>query len=320
MKNQRRVLTAIATMIAAGSTFATIPNSEEPKTYLGTILHGTYADLFSDTAQYAFNVEAGVNQQRFGAAGGYKADKYQRFKVYVENLRQNLGYAFFSGDTHQWVNQTAVDFRYEYRYVDNKFIPDVELAGYLAHAPDITLREVTGTYTPGGIVTPFTNTRRLAGAFSTGLVADFGLKLWSGNKTGVGINYDNIRYDMEYENNTDSAGLGGGLFMTQIFKDFFIFSANADWRQPFNYYAFNAGFTNIQSKGTWTLGGEWNYVRGKDTLPSSFTVGLFVNYWPETCNDKKLGDRMEKDDLLRWIQQPAVVMPQVLQITDQITT
>lgn len=320
MKKHKLIITAIASIVAAGTTFADIPNTTTPKTYLGTIIHATYADLFNETMQYAINLEGGVNQQRIGMSGGYKADKFQRFKLYGEFLNQNIGFPYFSGNTHQNVGQTSLDFRYQYKYVDTSYKPSVDLAGYMSNSVNTMLRTNTGVYAPGGVSTPYSNQRRIAGAFSQGLVADFGLALWKDNNTGIGVNYDDVRYDNEFQNYVNSSGLGGGLFFSQIFKDFFTVNAVADWRQPYNYYSFNAGFTNMQSKGTWTIGGEWNYVRGKDTLPSTFSVGLVINYWPEMCNVKTLADRREKDDLLRWIQQPAVVTPQALAIPDQLTT
>ena len=321
MKNQGKVI-LIACVLSTGTAYSAIPNNYEPKTYLGNILHLGFADLINETYHYSLALEGVKNQQRYAAAGGYQADKYQRFKVYAEYLRQNIGYSYFSGNSYQWDYQTAVNFRYQYRYLDMAVKPTIELAGYMTHAPSLTLSNKIGTYIPNstGVVTPFKNTRRLAGSTTTGLVSDFAFELFRGNSTGFGVNYDNVRYNTEIGPDQNPGGLGGNLFLRQQFKNMYEVGATAAFRQPFNNYEFNAGLNNIKYHGNWSVGVEGDYLRGKVTLPSTYNFGLYINYSPELCNIKTAEMCHEKQNLLAWIAKPAVKIPQIMAIADEVVS
>src|SRR5262245_6813264 len=118
MKKIAKLALALGSTLLCLSAFATsIPNNDDPTTFLGPTLKGRYTGPMSDNTAFSVLGEAGLKNFRVGATLGWRVDANQRLKLSAEWLRQEITYAFFSGNSDQWVNQWAVGAGYQYDFM-----------------------------------------------------------------------------------------------------------------------------------------------------------------------------------------------------------
>ncbi len=337
MKRLSKLAIAISSTLASVSIVcaSSIPNTDNPTTFLGPTARLGYTSTLNNSTAYSLAGEAGIKNFRVGGTIGFKLAENQLFKISAEYLWQKITYAFFSGDTNQWVNQGAVGAAYQYEFVDNSYKPQLGISGYFSHAPSKTLNDITGTYVNSqGFVTSFVDSRRIAGSNAAGVSPGISIAPWNGGRVGAEINYDNVRYDTRNAPNEDAKGLGGTLKLNQALTDNIDLGASAAVRQPFNNYAANLDWNHVPFYGDWTLGLFGDYTVGKNTLPNTWNLGLSANYFlDQRCpvmipaNLKGEADLKAEmvsqpinDNLLAWTADPAVYMPQVLAIVDERVT
>lgn len=94
--------------------YASIPNNDDPTTFLGPIVRAGYTSPLTNTTAYSVAGEAGIKNLRIGGTVGWQIMNNQRLKLSAEYLTQNITYPFFSGDTDQWVQQGAIGADYQY--------------------------------------------------------------------------------------------------------------------------------------------------------------------------------------------------------------
>jgi hypothetical protein len=300
--------------------------SNQPTTFLGPTLRGAYTAPLSNMTAYSLAGEAGVQNFRLAATLGFRIDEIQRFKVTGEYLWQRLNDGFFSGNTRQWLNQGALDLRYEYDFDGYSHNPQFDLSGFYSHAPSNSMSSRSGVVTTAGVATPFVNVRRIAGSETGGVSPGFSVGAWQGGRVGIDANYDNVSYDNINTNNHDAKGWGGTIYLRQVLGNNLVMGASAANRKPFNDYEVNFDLTNVQYYGRWTLGINGDYLVGKNTLANSWNLGLSADFFmdplvavPNLKGENNLkGEIAEpvRDNLLYWIADPAVHMPQVLAIAD----
>lgn len=311
---------------------ASIPNTDNPRTFLGPTARIDFTSTMDNDSAYSVAGEAGVKNFRVGGTLGWKCGQYQRFKVSAEYLWQDITYAFFSGNTDQWVHQGAIGAAYQYDLADNQYRPQLDISAYGSHAPSKNLSTVTGTYmNASGTTVPFANARRIAGSNGGGAAPGLAMMPWEGGRLSVAANYDHVRYDTKYLAEDENAyGWGGTATLDQALTDSIGIGLSAAVRKPFNNYAANISWSDVPFMGSWTLALYGEYNAGKTELPDTYNVGLSADYFldrrSEAVPANLKGERNLKgevpmtrpvsDNLLAWTADPAVYMPQVLAIAD----
>ena len=264
-----------------------------------------------------------------GGTLGWKLQDNQYLKVSAEYLWQDIKYSFNFGNTNQWVQQGAVGAGYLYEFLGYSYDPQFNLNAYLSHAPNKSLHNIVRTSTVNGVPTQFTLQRRIAGSNGAGITPAVSVAPWQGGRVGLGLNYDNVRYDTNLGSNHDAKGFGGTVTFNQAVTQDIGLNLAAGVRQPFNNYDAGLTFANVPSLGKWVLGVDGEYTAGKNTLPNTWNLGLSGSYDldqrpPQTALAYKDNYKDQlvpvHDSLLSYASDPAVYMPQVLAIPDQEKT
>lgn len=327
MKKLAKLIFAVCgTLLCFNTAYA----SSNPTTFLGPTLKGGYTSTINNYTAYSVLGEAGLKNFRVGGTLGWKLEQNQYFKVSAEYLWQDITYNFFAGNTDQWVQQGAIGAGYLYEFNGYCYDPHFDLNAYLSHAPSKSLSTVFGTFRKAGVVTSFKDQRHIAGSNGAGIVPTVSIAPWQGARAGLGLNYDNVRYNKNFPANEDAKGLGGTFTFNQIVTQDVDFGLSAAVRQPFNNYAAGINFTNVPYFGRWVLGVDGEYTAGKNTLPNTWNVGLSASYTlDQRCeavpvykngyykDSVRYKDQPIGDDLVGYTSDPAVYMPQVLAIPDE---
>lgn len=323
-------------VLALGSTLlcfnAAYASNNSPTTFLGPTLKGGYTSTLNNYTAYSVLGEAGLKNFRLGGTLGWKLEQNQYVKVSAEYLWQDITYNFFSGNTDQWVQQGAIGAGYLYEFTDVCYDPHFDLNAYLSHAPSKSLSAVKGVGVIGGVKSNFTDQRHIAGSNGAGITPAVSIAPWVGSRAGLGLNYDNVRYNKKYSPNEDAKGLGGTFTFNQVVVQDVNLGLEAAVRQPFNNYAAELSFANVPYFGKWVLGVDGEYTAGKNTLPNTWNIGLSANYYmdqrcccesaPVYKDSVRFKDQpvAVRDDLVAYTSDPAVYMPQVLAIPEEQVT
>lgn len=317
------ILGLITTLFFAGIVSASIPNNSHPTTFLGPILKGSYTNTYNNTTAYSVLGEAGVQNFRLGGTVGFVVQNNQRLKVSAEYLFQKITYPFFVGNTSQWVNQGAVGAAYQYDFDAGWWIvPQFNLSAFYSHAPSKSLGTETGVFTNRlGVQQNFVDMRRIAGSNAAGIAPGVGFSLWQGSEAGLDLNYDSVRYDKRYSPNEDAIGFGGTARFTQMMTNSISLGLLAAVRKPFNNYQADIGW-NMQGVIFDVMGA---YTAGKNTLPSTWNVGVSADYVLDQMPTPTMQRQLAKNfvakfptaQLTQWVATPAVYLPQVLAIPDE---
>jgi hypothetical protein len=364
MANNRRALfftrmkkcfSIIFCIVCVSAAMATsIPNtSPNPKTFLGPTGSLGVTKLITDNTAFSVAGELGPRDLRLGGTLGWDIDYYQRIKASGELLRQKITYSFFSGRAEPWLNQGAVGLDYQYNFRDFDPVNTIlDLSAYYSHAPSANLGTITGTYIPAGSTTPvaFIDERRIAGSNAAGVSPGISVTTLSGTRLGAALNYDNVRYNTENRPGVNATGLGGTVKLNQAITEDLSIGASAAVRQPFNNYQADIALDNVNYYGVWIFKLFGAYTIGKNSLPTTYNVGIGADYLIDAGKDDvfptpqptsnfkdQIPKQVYKDgtvvgfkdqppmempepvdkDFLAWVAEPAVYMPQVLAITDE---
>lgn len=343
-------LTAVATTIA----FATpIPNTtSNPTTFLGPIAQLGVTKPVSDNTAVSALGEAGPKNFRLGGTVGWDLTYYQRLKVSAEWLRQQITYSFFDGRESPWLNQGAIGADYQYDFHDRvPYNTQLDLGIYYSHAPSTNLGTSTGSYlNSAGIPQFYTDNKRIAGSNAAGVSP--AVTIWPLEGTGLtfALNYDNVRYDTVNSPSQNAIGLGGTIGLHQAITQDIALGLSGAVRQPFNNYQADISWGNVPYHGTWVFSLFGAYTVGKNTLPTTYNVGLGANYlmdahetapaprartvplpmykdapvgykgeeaWPLAMPTEWEDNSPGNKALTAWTSVPAVYMPQVLAVTDE---
>jgi hypothetical protein len=329
-------LSKLALVLAASMLSVNLAHaSSQPTTFVGPTLKAGYTRNINDYSAYSLLGEAGVKNFRAGGTLGWKLEENQYLKVSAEYLWQNINYHFFSGNTMRWVQQGALGAGYLYEFLGYNYEPHIDVNAYVSHAPSRSIGTRNGFVTyqnsTGGFDS-FRNSRRIAGSNAAGIVPAVSVAPWNGARVGLGLNYDNVRYDNTLGPNRDAKGFGGTLTYNQVITPDIGFGLMAGVRKPFNTYSADVQFANVPYMGNWVVGLDGDYTVGKETLPNTWNLAVTANYAfddrvapapmykdsGKNFKDKMYKDMMPvKDDLIAYTADPAVYMPQVLAIPDE---
>lgn len=311
------------------SSYAAQPNTSNPSTFLGPTARLSYTSTMSDASAYSVAGELGWKNLRVGGTLGWKFDENQLFKLTADYLSQNITYSFFSDTTDQWMQQISFGGAYEYGFPSAAFMPQLDMNGYFSYAPSKTLSNRSGVFIMNSIPLVFIEQRRIAGSSAFGIAPGFSVSPWNNSRIGLIFNYDNVYYnENSFGPTQDAQGLGLTLtYKQQLWHDLNLDLA-AGMRQPFNDYKANIAWQPQQS--AWSVGLFGDYLKGKNTLPTTWNLGIDANYQvdkraPVIMSRAKRHDLKNemtfarKDNLLNWTSEPAVYLPQVLAIADSRT-
>lgn len=302
---------------------AAIPNTDDPTSFVGATGKAKYATSITENTALSLLGEAGPRNYRLGGTLGWRFNENQRLKISGDFLRQDIVYAFFSGNSREWVKQGAIGAHYQYDLNQPGYNPQFNLKAGYSHAPSRQLDTVAGSYIDVlGLAHNFIDYRRIAGSDAGYISPGISVQPWQTARVGVELNYDDVQYDRIFYVDQRAKGFGGTANLVQQLGANTKLGMSVGIREPFNAYQANIGYT-LPNSPDWTLGIDANYVDGKHYLPNTYNVGLSVSY---VVKEEQLNpNNLEKDptirpaysDLSSWVADPAIYLPQVLAITDE---
>ncbi len=320
-KNLQKILALIALSFSCTLTQATIP-TKDPTSYLGTNAYAKYSQSISESTAFSLLGEAGPRNYRFNATLGWQFLDNQRIKISGEFLDQDIRYAFFSGDSREWIKQGAFGAHYQYDLSQFNYNPQFNLKAGYSHAQNKQLSLRSGFFT-NRLATQqnYIEHRRIAGSNAGFVSPGVSVMPWQTGRIGAELNYDDVRYDTIYPGRTHVQGFGGSVNYNQQLGAYTDFDLVAGFRRPFNMYQARIGYT-LPSRPNWTIGVNADYVDGKHHLPNTYNVGIGVRYALKEI--ALTANYLDKDAPLRrsympfnsWIDTPAIYLPQVLAIRD----
>jgi hypothetical protein len=322
MKTLKRfVLTVVsASLCASFACAASIPNTDNPTSALGPTLRTSFTGLLTDTSGYSFAGEVSPYQYRLSATYGWNFFVSHQFKFTGEFVQQRINYAYFAGDEHHYETQGAFGGNYMFDiYRASIYRPQFDLSAYYSYSGADSLDMTSGTFiNTSGLPQNFMVMQRASGSIATGVSPGVSARFWRGNRTGIALNYDDVRYTLKYQPSYNVSGAGATLQISQLFTESFGIDAKLGVRKPFNYYQANIGWDKLPHYPNWALKLNGAYVAGKSGLPSTYNLMLAADYFLDRDCDATELDR-SRNELLGWIAKPAVYMPQVLGVADQRT-
>lgn len=314
--------------------YSNVPNTDDPTTFLGPTIKGSYSRPLPYDNAFSVLGEAGVKNLRVGGTYGWQFLDNQRIKFSAEYLRQKITYGFFSGNVHQWVDQGAVGAGYQWDIACNNYFPQFDLSAYYSYAPSKNLSTVNGIFSNGaGNVVPFIDERHIAGSNAAGLEPGITVSPWSSGRLSLDLNYDHVHYRKRYVPSENANGLGGTIKLDQGVYEGVDINLAAAFRQPFNNYFAKLAWTPSQYNN-WRFGIDGSYTVGKETLPDTYNAGINIDYLfdcPSAHPAISLkgesfmpmfasSESVSRTRFVNWVGNPAVYMPQVLAIADGRTT
>lgn len=323
-------------------------NRHQTSTTIAPVIRLTAAPIqISDKRGFSFLGEIGARNYRAGVTFGgdfnelmpdfLESSGQNRFKISAEFLSQSLQYKFGSGSTRRWVNQYAVGGGYQFKFSDaypaSVWIKSIDIDLSYSHALSRRLKNL-GCNAPDDFATTAIF-RNIAGGDN--IHGSFGCTVtpWDSGALFIAADYDYTFYSRKYESNKRSSGAGATVRLNQRLPYDLALEATTEFRRPFNYYEGAISWSTPLSWGALNISSYVSYTNGRDRLPNNTTAGLSIDlafggspafiynnapsfdnsYYPDCCS---LSYGNCDSDLLAWIARPAVYMPTVLAISDQL--
>lgn len=329
MKKRTKVLVVLSSVLLLSQTYATtIPNTDDPTTFLGPTLRGTFTSSIGNQSAYSLAGEAGLKSGRLGGTLAWEIEDYQRFKVSAEYLWQHIRFGFFPGNAESWGQEASAGVEYQYDTQYYVWLPQVGFNAFVSYSPAKNFGIEQGAYTNSqGIQQNFVVNRRATGSRSYGVGPVITVQPWAYAKLRGEVGYEWVGYDNDFPVNQNARGFGATVSLHSMVSNNVAAGVVAAVRQPFNSYAANLTFTNIPSMRHWTISVYGEYTVGKHTLPDTYNAGLSANFFfdrraeiIDVAENNVPVTRPIVDDLLPFTSIPAVYMPVVLSVADQEVT
>lgn len=327
MKKHMKLL-MITSILLLDKTFAAIPNTNDPNTFLGPTIRGAFTSSIGNESAFSIAGEAGVRSARVSGTVAWEIGNCARFKATAEYMWQHITFGFFSGDAERWGQQGDVGVEYQWDAPYPYFHPQWGFNAYLSYSPADTFGIEEGSFINAqGIYTTYSVNRRGTGSRGYGASPVLTISPWQGSKIRGEVNYDNVGYDNDWPVNQNAFGFGGTLSIHQMVNQTVDVGAMAAIRQPFNSFSADITFNCIPYLRNWTLKAFGEYTVGKHTLPSTYNVGLAADFFLD--RRAEIIDVTERnipvtrpvvDNLMAFTAAPAIYMPVVLSVKDQDVT
>jgi len=297
----------------------------------------------SQDAAFSLRLEAGAKSNRVNGTIGFFADDNNRFKISAEILSQKLHFKFSHRDreynegARHWLHQFAIGGKYQYLFDCPSCVRGFELGLIYSNAPSKKLSpkpiefgapqgENPGLGEPQ--VDEATLFRRIAGATNWEISAGFPMCAFCSAELTPFISYQQTHYKREYQSSKRISGVGFGLNYNQRLFCGIDLNLKYKFTQAYNDLRVGLFWNKIYQCGALGLGIFVDQVYGKRELPSSTTTGIELSFGFGVCGCSKVSlvnahdtdccDPCYHSDLLDWVNEPAVYMPQVLAIRDRL--
>jgi hypothetical protein len=288
----------------------------------GFILTSKYAQELGESNAIAIEADAGKNENRLNGTWGFALTNKSRMKVTGEYLWQQMNFGFDSGSVNKWVGQQAYGAEYDY-LISKGFVQDFNLNLDYSQAQSKDLGEQD--FQQNG--TTWENFRHIAGGRDESASAGFHVAPFHRTLVGIQLNYDNLDYNTEYQNNQNVSGFGTTLSLQQLVTDHIKLQLTSSQRKPEQSYQAELDYLAHTVPGTQLqLGLTGSHNVGAGTLPTDNRIGLNLAYtWGGSTHDHPAAytdfvNKSEVDshaDLAGYASAPAVRRDQVFAVADQ---
>ena len=291
---------------------------------LGVIVDTNTLLKFNDSNAADLELAGGPRVFRANSTYGYALNDKNRIKITGEYLTEALDFNFYSGDTRQWVNQGAVGAAYQY-WLGGSTFKNVQIGSYYSHAPSKQLSDKTIVLNNS---LSLLDQRQIAGGNDIHNTAETAMSLWSHSLLTVGVDYDQVHYNTDYNIHSDSnmQGLGGHAQLQQLLTPSTELNLQSSISPLFSNYGAALNWIWTSKKNTALSAGiDSTYTADYTTNRRFWVNGISLNVvWDAARNDNKPVRYSDPDvaaqDLSTWSSQPAVRMPDVLTISDERIT
>lgn len=321
-KSSQKIALTVTSLLMIQAVYADIPNNEHPTAFVGPIARGSFTSLITDTSGVSFAGEGGMKNFRLSGTLGLDIFEGNQFKFTGEYLWQKDDFAFFSGTKDKWATQGALGAAYQYRFSQSvRLNPTIGVSAYYSAAPATAMGTEDGQFVnSAGVLEGFSDTQRISPSSGAGIAPGFTIQPWRGGTLGFDLNYDDVRYDMKYESDVSTEGLGGTAHFNQFLTRIISVGATAAVRKPYNNYQANITLNNMPYFGPWDFRLFGDYTIGKKTLSNTYNIGLSADYFMDRECINTAEAEQAKNEFLSWMAKPAVYMPQVLSLADDGVT
>jgi len=283
---------------------------------LGFAINSTYGVAFGDRNALGGELTVGHRQLRVGGTWAFAVMHDQFLKVTGEFLRQEHDIKFAAGKHDDWYSQTAAGVAYQFIILHHHWLKNIFAKAYYARADSDTLDSVSVS---GG-----TNLRHVAGAKTAGGAVGINLLPLPITQIGVALNYDQVNYNARFEKTPDRRGLGVTVHGTQLLGHYIKLTASGAFLAPYDLYKAGLFALYPTRPGTRLQFGVF-VSRVVGDIPSGHDNRIGLNLaitWGGSPHGPLPHYHLEnsqsqRENLLNWVNQPVVRMPQVLIRRDQ---
>ncbi|MBN1683958.1 MAG: hypothetical protein JW855_00725, partial [Gammaproteobacteria bacterium] len=182
----------------------------------GPILNTKWGYQFRNNMAGVVEGDIGPKEYRLGLTWAYMLTAHQEMKITLEHLAQKMKFDFATGDIKKWINQNAIGADYEYLFSNKRFFDQVTLnslgiSGYYSKVGSQSFK--TKVFQQDDYW--YLDYRRIAGGTSKELQLNVGFLPWRWGSVKLGAGYSAVDYDMKYEKDKKSSGLGGSVDLEQ---------------------------------------------------------------------------------------------------------
>ncbi len=282
-------------------------------------LNAQYILPLADQAALGLLGEYGSGQYRLNGTVAYGFSSLSQIKVGGEYLVQRLPFQFDSGNVMQRLHQSAYGVRFQQLF-EQPYWQNINLGAYYARAANKDLP--SAIFSVNGL--SYLNERRIAGASSSGI--DVGTEVLLSPKTLLSGNvyFDSVYYDTKLTGDISQnrQGLGGGIKIKQLFGGNFKLWGEVSVRKIYDSYEGGVSWLPAPKQLGLEFGVLAQHVVFHNNMPSNNNLSLQAKWLPDTNPHYDEYFNWEQKCLptvSQWVKTPAVYMPQVLAVAEQIT-
>ncbi|MCK9272601.1 Ig-like domain-containing protein [Candidatus Gracilibacteria bacterium] len=185
----------------------------------GELVSGTLSHMVGNQAAVSVNVEAGSKEARFLGSLGYQIDSSNSVMVTFEHYQKMMDFMFTSGEVSERMSQNSVGATYKLK-LNHDFVKSLELNGYVSKSDSKQLENKDYVVDTATMYELFRNYRNIAGGQKIGGSFSLGLVPWKDGTLKLTANYENVKFDTQYEGDKyDKSRIGGGVTLTQKLSD-----------------------------------------------------------------------------------------------------
>ncbi|MGB6976113.1 MAG: hypothetical protein WBE18_01455 [Gammaproteobacteria bacterium] len=287
----------------------------------GYILNGHWTNYLTPHNAFGFELDFGPNEFRLGGTWGHALTQQQRFKITAEHLAQRPNYGFVAQNDTQWQGQNAFGVTYQY-LLDTQYVKAFNVSTYAATAENESFYQTIFTQNQQ----TFTDIPKSNGANSYGATTGLALQFWPTGLIDVAANYDNVHYNPQYVPAPNNQGLGATVGFAQLITDRVQFSASASDHQAYNQFQAKLAWLTYTRPGRHLeVAALGSRIEGDIPTGSDNRLGLSLAYsWGGDPNGVafvySLPITNNAYDLSNWTAEPAVHLPDVLAVKDELIT